>query len=99
MTGPEINRGSGWVMIGLSLLALALVLIGVLTGSHRPPPTDEGTLAHLFQLSIVALMPTTLLYLATADWKKPVRSASLVAISGVALTLAFVLLYHFEHRR
>jgi drug/metabolite transporter (DMT)-like permease len=96
MSGQQVNRGSGWVMLGLSLFALTLVLIG-LSQPHQPPPRDEGALAHLFQLSIVGLMPITVLYVATTDWSRPLRSLRLLLISGVALTLAFVLLYRLEH--
>ena len=96
VSGLKINRGSGWVMLGLSMFALALVLIGI-SQPHQPPPHDEGALAHLFQLSIVALMPTAVLYVATADWSRPLRNLRLLLISGLALTLAFVLLYRLEH--
>jgi hypothetical protein len=36
----------------------------VASGYRQPPQADEGTAAHVFQFSIVALVPTILLFLA-----------------------------------
>jgi hypothetical protein len=47
-----INLVSGKVIIVLSVPALFAVLSGY---THRPQP-DEGAAAHIFQLSIVALL-------------------------------------------
>lgn len=91
----QLNRVSGRVLIVLSLTAL----LAVLSGYFQPPQPDEGTGAHIFQLSIVALAPTLLLFLATADWKQPARSGRPLAISGAALVLAFGALYYLEHYR
>lgn len=82
-------------MLGLSLLALVLVLIGY----TQPPQPDEGALAHIFQLSIVVLFPVTLMYLATADWRQPTRGAWPLVIAAAALVLAFGALYYLEHHR
>jgi len=46
----EVNRVSGAALIVLSLI----VLFAVLSGYTQPPQPDEGTAAHIFQLSIVA---------------------------------------------
>jgi hypothetical protein len=56
MTGQQINRVSGKFIIVLSLTAL----LAVLSGYFEPPQPDEGTAAHIFQLSIVALVPLIL---------------------------------------
>jgi hypothetical protein len=53
MSGEQINRVSSKTLIVLSLIAL----ITVLSGYTQPPQPDEGTAAHIFQLSIVALGP------------------------------------------
>ena len=53
MRGRQINRISGKVIIFLSLTAL----LAVLSGYTQPPQPDEGSAAHIFQLSIVALVP------------------------------------------
>ena len=97
MGEPRLNGVSGTVVIVLSLTALLTVVSGYI---HPPQPTgDEGTQAHIFQLSIAALVPMALLYLATADWKQPVRSTRPLAFAAVALVLAFGALYYLEHYR
>jgi len=70
MRGQKINRVSGIGLIVLSLTALLTVLNGF-TQPPQPPPPDEEAAAHIFQLSIVALVPTIILFLATADWRLP----------------------------
>lgn len=95
MRERHINRFSGVVLIVLSLTAL----LAVLSGYAQPTQADEGAAAHIFQLSIVALAPTILLFLATANWRQPGRSARPLAFSGAAVVLAFVALYYLEHYR
>jgi hypothetical protein len=93
MRTQQLNRVSSIVIIVLSLFVLLLVLWGF----TQPPLPDEGVGAHLFQLSIVALVPMTLLFLATADWTQPSRSARPLAFTAAATLLAFVALYYLEH--
>jgi hypothetical protein len=95
MRVEQINRASSKVLIVLSLTAL----FAVLSGYAQPPRPDEGTAAHIFQLSIVALVPMIILFLATADWRLPLRSARLLAVPAGALVLAFGALYYLEHYR
>jgi hypothetical protein len=94
MSTDQINRVSSVAMGALSLIALLDVL---LLGYTRPPLPDEGTGAHIFQLSIVALVPAGLLFLATADWARPARSARRLAIPAVVAVLAFAALYYLEN--
>src|SRR5262245_33310991 len=93
MSGQQINRISGRVILVLSLIALLTVSIGY----TRPPLPDEGALAHIFQLSIVALVPMILLFLATANWRQPWRSTRALAFSAAFLVAAFAALYYLEH--
>jgi hypothetical protein len=95
MRVEQINGASSKVLIVLSLTAL----FAVLSGYAQPPQPDEGTAAHIFQLSIVALVPMIILFLATADWRLPLRSARLLAVPAGALVLAFGALYYLEHYR
>jgi hypothetical protein len=90
-----INRFSGKVLVVLSLIAL----LTVLSGYTRPPQADEGAAAHIFQLSILALVPTILLFLATADWKQPLQSTRPLGFPAAALLVAFIALYYLEHYR
>lgn len=98
MRAQQMNRISGKVMIVLSLILLLTVLIG-LTQPPPPPQSDEGTLAHIFQLSVAALVLTIILFLATADWKQPWQSARPLAFPAAVMVLAFAALYYLEHYR
>jgi hypothetical protein len=95
MSGEQINLISGRVVSCLAVLAL-LTVIG---GYFSAPQTDEGIGAHIFQLSIVLTVPAILLFLFTADWKRPLRSVRLLALPGAALVLAFAALFYLEHYR
>jgi energy-coupling factor transporter transmembrane protein EcfT len=95
MHGQQINRVSGKILIVLSVIAL----LAVLSGYTQSPQTDEGTAAHIFQLSIVALVLMILLFFATADWRQLLRSARPLAFPAAALVLAFGALYYLEHYR
>ena len=96
MRGEQINRVSSIAIIGLSLTALLTVLSGFIH-PPRPPEPDEGTAAHIFQLSIAAQVPMMMLFLATMDWDRPLRSMRPLAFPAAALAFAFVALYHLEH--
>jgi hypothetical protein len=96
MSAQKINRVSSKVLVALSLAAL----LAVLSGYTQPPQPDEGTAAHIFQLSIVAAGLITVLFLATANWRHPWRSAARpLAIPVAALVLAFAALHHLEQYR
>ena len=97
MTTPQINRLTAKVIIVLSVLALLTVLSGYYP--PQPPEADEGTAAHIFQLSIVAVAFSIFVFLATADWKQPLRSVRPLAFPAAALVLAFGALYYLEHFR
>jgi hypothetical protein len=94
----RVNRVSNVALIVLSLTALITVLIGIAL-EPRPLPRDEGTAAHIFQLAIALLAPAAFLFLATADWRQPWRSARPLAVTAVATALAFTALYYLEHLR
>jgi O-antigen/teichoic acid export membrane protein len=95
MDGQRINRLSARVILVLSLAALVTVLIGY----TQPPQPDEGALAHIFQLTIVAVVLMILLFLTTADWRQPFKSARPLTLPAAALVLAFAALYYLEHYR
>jgi peptidoglycan/LPS O-acetylase OafA/YrhL len=95
MRRQKVNAVAGMALIVLSLTAL----LAVLSGYFQPPLTDEGAAAHILQLSIAALAPMILLFLATADWRQPLRSTRALPVSGGALLLAFLALYYLEHYR
>jgi hypothetical protein len=88
----QVNRVSSIAIVLLSLAALLVVLWGY----TQPPLPDEGTGAHIFQLAIVALVPMTLVFLTTADWSQPWRSARPLAVATAVTVLAFAALYILE---
>jgi len=94
MRGERVNRYSGRILILLSLTALLCVL----SGYFQAPQADEGSAAHIFQLSIAALLPTILLFVVTADWKHGWRSGRPLVFTGAVVTLAFAALYYLAHR-
>jgi hypothetical protein len=102
LTARGVNRISAGLVIVLSLTALLPILLAVLrialTGHVPLPERDEGTGAHVFQLSIAGLVPALIVFLASADWARPWRVARTLVLPAVAVVLAFALLYHYEHR-
>lgn len=97
MRSHELHQLSAKIAIGLSLTALLTVLSGYTL--PRPLPADEGTAAHVFQLSIVALAATVVLFVATTDWRQPWRGARTMGVSAVLTLAAFGALYYLEHYR
>jgi hypothetical protein len=94
MRAQQINQVSN---IGLVVLSLTALLDVLLVGYTQPPQPDEGIGAHIFQLSIVALVPAGFLFLATADWTQPVRAVRRLAFPAAVVVLAFAALYYLEH--
>ena len=95
MNAEQINRVSSVALWVLSLTALLDVL---LLGYMRPPLPDEGTGAHIFQLSIVALLPIG----ARCSWPRrtgpgPRESCGAWPFRRVVVVLAFAALYYLEH--
>ena len=95
MRVQKINRISGRAALVLSLAAL----LSVLSGYFQPPQRDEGVAAHIFQLSIAAVVPTILLFLVSADWRRPLRNARTLAFTLASLVLSFGALFYLEHYR
>ena len=93
METQRINRACSRVLIVLSLIALLMVL----SGYAQAPQRDEGAAAHIFQLAILAVVPTMLLFLVSADWRQPWRNVGRLAAPGAVLVLAFGALYYLEH--
>ncbi|HUI85145.1 MAG TPA: hypothetical protein VL240_13025 [Candidatus Binatia bacterium] len=93
MHSQRINRLSRKFLIALSLIAL----LSVISGYFQAPQPDEGSAAHIFQLSIVLFAGMLLVFLATADWTQPLRNVRALLIPGSALVLAFGALFYLEH--
>ena len=103
MNNQTINRISGYIILGLSLFEMLLVggaTILTRLGRFSPSPDgDEGTAAHLFQLAMVLLLPAGLIFLVTADWRRPLKVVKRLVLPAVALVVAFSMLYYMEHLR
>jgi hypothetical protein len=96
----KLNRASTVGLIVFSATALAVVLplwYGMLTGHVPPSEGDEGTAAHLFQVSIAALLPMGLVFLVTADWTQPVRAVRRMALPGIVVVLALGTVFYLEN--
>jgi hypothetical protein len=93
MIAQRLNRISLKSLIVLSLIAL----LTVISGYFQAPHADEGSAAHIFQISVVLFVAALLVFLATADWKQPARSARALLIPGSALILSFAALFYLEH--
>jgi uncharacterized membrane protein len=93
MHSEQINRVSGKLLLALTLVAFFTVL----TGFFQAPQPDEGTAAHIFQLSVVMTFAVGVLFLVTADWHHPRHTARFLAFPIAALLLAFAALYYLEH--
>ena len=103
MSEQNVNRISGFLVLGLSLFAMALVVGATILASlgrlNPAPDGDEGTLAHLFQLAIVMLVPAGLTFLITANWERPLGVAKRLVVPAAALLVAFSTLYYMERMR
>jgi uncharacterized YccA/Bax inhibitor family protein len=88
-----LHKISGRAILTLSLIALAAVLAGY----TQPRLSDEGSLAHIFQLAVAAVAPAALVFLLTADWRHAWRTIRLLALSSIVFVFAFGALYWLEH--
>jgi len=93
MHAIQLHRLSARFLLILSLIAL----LTVGTGYFQPRQQDEGTAAHIFQLTIVLTALAGILFLATADWRQPRQPIRALALPASALLLAFAALYYLEH--
>jgi hypothetical protein len=93
MNVQRINRVSGTMITILSLAAL----LAVLSGYFQAPQTDEGSAAHIFQLSIALLLPVGAAFLTTVDWTRPLLGMRRLILPAVVLSIAFAALYYLEH--
>ena len=96
MPSEKLNIVGSRIILILSLLALLTVLTGYLEPRH-PAPADEGAGAHIFQIAVALVMMTGLVFLFTADWRNPLRSARRLVLPGITLVASFTALYFLEH--
>ena len=95
MTRQNINRISGIVPVIMSVMALTLATMAGVSGWGKGA-TDEGALAHIFQLLIVAQVPFIVTFLATANWGRILPVARPLAFQILAVALAFGPVAYFK---
>jgi hypothetical protein len=96
----RLNQAStvGLIVFSATAFAVALRLwYGMATGRVPPPNGDEGAAAHIFQLSIAALLPVGFLFAVTADWTQPVQAVRRVVLPGVIVMLALGTVFYLEN--
>jgi len=93
MQATRINHISARVMAVLALIALTAVA----TGYFQSPRPDEGTAAHIFQLSVVMAAAVAALFVVTANWRRPAHSVRPLVLPAVLMLAAFAALYYLEH--
>jgi hypothetical protein len=89
----KIHRASRGAVIVLPLIAV----LAVVSGYFQAPQPDEGSSAHIFQLSVVLLAPMIPIFLSTADWTRPWRNVQVLVFPAATLIVAFAALYYLEH--
>jgi uncharacterized YccA/Bax inhibitor family protein len=87
MDRQKINRIGALAPVALSLLAFLVLAAAMATGWERGLK-DEGAVAHIFQLLIIAQAPFIVLFLATANWRRLPQVAGSLALQAVALAVA-----------
>jgi hypothetical protein len=82
-----INTWTGRAPIAMSLAAIALLIFAVTTGFERGAK-DEGVMAHTWQLLVGLQVPLIVVFLATADWRRPLGIAAILGLQILGLALA-----------
>jgi hypothetical protein len=95
MDRQKINRIGALAPIAMSLLALLVLAVAMATGWERGLK-DEGAVAHIFQLLIMAQAPLIVLFLATANWRRFPQVVGSLALQAVALAVAFAPVAFFK---
>lgn len=88
MNRQKINFIAATVSIVLAVQALIVVLLAIFTGWNRHL-TDEGAVAHIFQILIMAEALSTLAYLGTADWKRLRQVTQVVGVQVAIFAITF----------
>jgi hypothetical protein len=92
---PGIYRFSRIVPQIMSLLALTVCVIGW-SGVVRDPLGDEGALAHVYQLSMVAQIPFVIFFLIVTLRERIWKNAPVAALQ-IALWISAVLAVRLFH--
>jgi hypothetical protein len=95
----DFNRIFGYAVVGLatpSVLAMFGISAATLLGHPPVPKPDEGADAHIWQMSVVLLVPAMLAYAGTAEWDRGWwRAAWPLALAIVSVGGVFAILAYF----
>jgi hypothetical protein len=89
MTLPLLKRPSAWLPIGLAAAALTLPWIA-LAVFGPDPAGDEGVAAHLWQLFMLAQVPSIVFFLAKWAIREPKQTAIVFGLQVAAFVAAAV---------
>ena len=100
-----LRAPSAWAPLLLAAAALALLGGYLVTGPHAPnivvehgvAREDEGTVAHLWQLLMLAQLVAIAVFLARWLPKAPRQAAAMLALQGLGLVAAAVPVWLLEH--
>jgi len=83
------KKASALVPVLMSLAALVLVGIQLLTHGMKPE-ADEGTVAHLYQLLVVAQLPVIAFFVYRWLRLAPTKALTVVVVQALALVAALI---------
>ena len=84
---PFFQAIGRWGPIALSGAAMLLLAFAYFTGFERGLK-DEGAAAHTWQLLIALQLPLIVIFLATAEWRRPLGVLKVLGLQAAALALA-----------
>ena len=90
-----LKRPSAFVPVAMSVAALALVLVGVAFFS-APRESDEGAIAHLWQLLIAGQLPIVAFFAIKWLPRSPRSAFPVLALQAVALLAALAPVYFLD---
>jgi hypothetical protein len=90
-----LKQPSAWIPIGMSLLALALIL-GYVAVFGIVQQTDEGTPARIFQLIMVAQLPIAAYFAFKWLPRRPIPSLLVLALQGIVWSIPIATIIWLE---
>jgi len=104
-SGSAFHAPSGWAPLILAAAALALMAGYLLTGPHQPniviengvARKDEGTVARLWQLMMLAQFVAIAVFLVRWLPRAPRQAAAMLTLQGIGLIAAALPVWLLEH--
>ena len=104
-TGSVFRAPSAWAPLILAAATLAMLGAYLATGPHAPtivvehgvPREDEGVIAHLWQLLMLAQLVAIAVFLARWMPRAPRQAAAMLALQGLGLFAAALPVWLTQH--